>query len=338
MKRLKCLFALGACLLLAGCGRTTPVSDAALQSEEMSSSEEILVPTGKNGYRKLPEELPEPAEPVENPGTRQHFIFPYGDKMYVFTETETLWLYNQAKVYELQTQFLLNVKGHKVGIVLPEEEPEFDDQVSAYADDRVTIYRQQEGAPAENEEMYLKVYDMVYQIQNWSELVNKRIITVDKLCQELAQLGTAIEPAQQDESLTDVMTGLRMNPVMEQYVLAYREGISESGFLCCSPSANEADYNKVSIYLSVQVPEWDTYAVLHFEESPDYQERLEDTGEEYDGHPILVDYTGELKYFLIGEDGRCVYLDGVPESKEENVRSYTAKEAAYVFDLVLVKQ
>lgn len=338
MRRLKGMFALGVCILLTGCGQTTSVSDAAMQSEAMDSSEEILVPTGKTGYRKLLEELPKPAETVENPGTRQHFTFPYGDTTYVFTETETLWLYNQAKVYELRTQFLLNVKGHKVGIVLPEEEPELDDRVIAYEDDRVTIYRQQEGTVLENEEMYLKVYDMVYQIQNWSELVNKRIVNVDKLCQELAQLGTAIEPAQKGESLTDVMSGLRMDPVMEQYVLAYREGISESGFLCCSPSANEADYDKVSIYLSVQVPEWDTYAVLHFEETPDYRERLEDTGEEYDGHPILVDYTGELKYFLIGEDGRCVYLDGVPESNEENVRSYTAKEAAYVFDLVLMKQ
>lgn len=338
MKGLRSVLALAVCLALAGCSQTASLSeDGAQQSATGDSSEEIILPTGKEGYRKISEELPKPAAKVENPGTREHFTFPYEGRTYVFTETETLWLYNQAKVYELQTQFLLNVKGHKIGIVLPEEVPKLDKYIIAYEDDAVTIYRQQEGAVGEQEQMYLKVYDMVYQIQNWTELVNKRTISVDKLCQELAQMGTAIVPAEKGETLTDIMTGLRMTPVMDGYVLAHREGISESGFLCCSPSANEANHDKVSIYLSVQVPDWDTYAILHVEEIPDYRERLENTGETYDGYPILVDYTGELKYFLLGEDGRCIYLDGVPETKEENVRSYTAKEAAYIFELVLTK-
>lgn len=340
MRRIKGVLALGACILLTGCGQTTLESDisagADTGSEQITASEEIRIPAGTPGYRKIEEKLPKPGEAVENPGTREHFSFTSGDRTYVFTETEDLWLYNQAKVYDLQTQFMLNVKGHKVGILIPETAPALDSLVTAYSDDSVTIYRQQDGEIAENEQMYLKVYDLVYQIENWAELVNKNVIGMDALCQALAQMGTAIVPADKGETLTDVMTGLRMNPVMDHYTLAYREGVNQSGFLCCSPSTGDADHDNVSIYMSVQVPNWNTYAVLHFEAVPDYRERLEDTGEAYDGHPIYVDYTGELKYFLIGEGGRCVYLDGVPESNEKNVRSYTAKEAAYVFDLVLL--
>ena len=64
---------------------------------------------------------------------------------------------------------------------------------------------------------------------------------------------------------------------------------------------------------------------------------LEDTGEEYDGRPILADYTGELKYYLIGEDGRCVYLEGSPGEAGSSDKAYTAKEAAHIYKLVFTK-
>ncbi|MCM1496629.1 MAG: hypothetical protein NC089_12645 [Bacteroides sp.] len=331
---------LSLCLLLTGCGSAK--SDTTDMEETTDTAAEVVVPVGNTDYRRIPETLPEAGIPVVNPGTREHFSFVVNDNTYVFTETDTLWLYSQSIIAKYSTRFMLNVKGHKVAI----EEPEAEflntwkpsDYMVVYSDDVVNIYRKKDsGAVTENEEMYLTLYDLTYQVSYWQELVNKRMISLNNLYTALAQMGTAIVPADEKETLSDVIAAMRVNPVFEDYKMAYREGISYSGFLICSPASGTANHDDISILMSVEIPEWSTYATLHVEPVPDYQERLEDTGEVFDGNSILVDYVGELKYFILSSDGTCIYLDGMPEGTGSTVKSYTAREAAYIFDIALTK-
>lgn len=332
---LGCLFFMVA---LAGCNEQK-LPDLPSAPDETT---EVMPPVGTAGFRKQLDTLPAVGAPVENPGTRQHFSFTAGDGAFTFTETETLWLYNQSVIGESDTQFLLNVKGRKVTIVRvkPEETASLslDQWTSVYTDDIVTIYRETEEKEVKEDEcMFLTLYDTTWQVYFWSELVEKRIITLDKLYQELAQMGTAIVPAEEGETLSDVIAAMGVNPVLEEYKLAFREGISYSGFVFCSPSSGLAVYDDLSILISIQVPEWKEYATLHIEKIPNYQDRLEDTGEVFDGHTIWADYTGELKYFILGEDNTCVWLEGLPSTTESDAKSFTAKDAAYIFELFLTK-
>lgn len=328
------------CLALTGCG--TDGEEVTESETGTEAASEIVVPAGNGDYRRIPETLSDAGPLVENPGTREHFSFVADDKSYIFTETDTLWLYSQSIIARYSTQFMLNVKGHKVAIEVPDQEQldtwKPSDFTVVYSDDVVNIYRKEDtGEVMEEEEMYLTLYDMVYRVSYWQELVNKRIISLNNLYTGLAQMGTAIVPAEEGETLSDVLSAMRMNPVFEEYKMAYREGISYSGFLICSPASGNADHDEISILMSVEVPEWETHATIHIEPIPDYQDRLEDTGETFDGHPIMVDYTGELKYFVLGSDDTCIYLDGMLGSAGSTVKNYTAREAAYIFDLVLTK-
>lgn len=338
-KRWYTLWGLVLCLALAGCSRNKGAEDTDTETTREPDTE-VILPVGNLDYRKIPETVPEAGTPVENPGSREHFSFVVNDKTYVFTETETLWLYNQSFIATYRTQFMLNVKGHKVAIEVPEESEEWkpEDYTRVYSDDVVNIYRKEDtGEVGEEEEMFLTLYDMTYQVLYWQEPVNKRRISLNNLYTALAQMGTAIVPAEEGETLSDVLGAMRVNPVLDDYKMAYREGISYSGFIICSPASGIASYDETAILMSVRIPEWDTYATVHIERIPDYQERLEDTGETFDGHPILVDYTGELKYFVLGEDGNCIYLDGMLGSPGGTVKNYTAREAAYIFEVVLTK-
>lgn len=303
---------------------------------------EIMPPVGTTGYRRQLDTLPPAGAPAENPGTRQHFSFTAGDKVFTFTETETLWMYNQSVIGESDTQFLLNVKGRKVTLVRvkPEETAtlSLDQWMPVYTDDIVTIYREtEEQGVKEDECMFLTLYDTTWQVYFWSELVEKRIITLDKLYQELAQMGTTVVPAEEGETLSDVITAMGANPVFEGYRLAFRDGMSYSGFLFCSPSSGMADYDDLSVLISVQIPDWNEYAALHIEPVPSYQDRLEDTGETFDGYTIWADYTGELKYFILGEENTCIWLEGFPSTTDSDAKSFTARDAAYIFELFLTK-
>lgn len=328
------------CLALTGCGKEgMDTTDTEVATD---TTAEVVVPVGNADYRRIPETLPEAGVPVENPGTREHFSFVANDKSYVFTETDTLWLYSQSIIAKYSTRFMLNIKGNKVAIEELDGEQlntwKPSDYTAVYSDDVVNIYRKEDtGTVTEDEELYLTLYDMTYQVSYWQELVNKRIISLNNLYTALAQMGTAILPAEENETLSDVITAMGANPVFEDYKMAYREGISYSGFIICSPTSGTASHDDISILMSVKIPEWNTYATVHIEPIPDFQDRLEDTGEVFDGNPILVDYVGELKYFVLGSDGTCIYLDGMLGDAGSNVKNYTAREAAYIFDLILTK-
>lgn len=328
-------------LLITGC-KASKETDATPSDggEEAgaASTMDIIPPSVSQNYRKIPVELPAAVAPAENPGTRARFSFEVNGQKYVFTETQTLWVYNQSLIAAYDTQFMLNVKGKKVTLQCPEQAPSLEEWEAVYADDAVTIYRQENTKTvSEEEQMYLTVYDMTYEVKYWSDLVKKRTITLDKLYTELAQMGTAITPASADETVTDLITGMGAEPVFEDYHVVFREEMPYSAYIICSPSTATADYDAVSMLLSVQMPEWEDYAVLHIEPIPDYQDRLENTGESFDGYPILVDYTGELRYFILGENGGCVYLDGMPGQADSEAKNYTAKQAAYIFEVVLTK-
>lgn len=340
MKGWYSVFGLVLCLALTGCGGndTTEVTE-----DTTEATTELVLPVGNLDYRRIPDTLPAVGAPVDNPGSREHFTFAVDDRKYVFTETEALWLYSQSMIGKYDTQFMLNVRGHKVAIELlgPAEQKEWksSEYTSVYSDDVVNIYRKEDsGEIADEEPMFLTLYDMTYQVTYWQELVKKRSISLGNLYTALAQMGTAIVPAGETETLSDVITAMRANPVFEDYKMAFREGIPYSGFIICSPSSGDASHDDISILMSVEIPEWDTYATVHIEPVPDYQERLEDTGEVFDGHPILVDYTGELKYFVLGSDGTCIYLDGMLGTAGSTVKNYTAREAAYIFEVVLTKE
>lgn len=334
----RALLCLLSVLMLTGCGRETlPVVQSASEG-----SETVIPPVGNTGGRRRLDMLPAVQDAVENPGTRQHFSFTMDDKKFIFTETDTLWMYNQSVIGDMDTQFLLNVKGRKVTIVRvkPEEQSKLslEDWSAVYSDDVVTIYREDgEKAVTEDESMYLTLYGVTWQVYFWSETVNKKVITLDRLYQELAQMGTAIVPAEEDETLSDLIQAMGVNPVLEDYKLAFRTGIPYSGFIFCSPSSELANYDDISILMSIQVPEWGEYATLHIEKIPDYQDRLEDTGEVFDDHTVWADYTGELKYFILGTDDVCVWLEGMPSTVESDAKSFTAKDAAYIFELFLTK-
>lgn len=325
-------------MLLTGCKAEQKIEETGFGTEgETEASADIILPTGNPNYRKIPVELPARTEPEENPGTRARFSFTVNEQKYVFTETETFWVYSQSRIGEYDTQFMLNVKGNKVVLQISAQEiPEAWEAV--YADDRITIYRQENRKTvSEDEVMYLTCYDMTYEVKYWSALVKKHSITFDKLYSELAQMGTAVVPAAEDETVSDIITGMSAEPVFEGYCIQFREAMPYSAYFICSPAAATADYDSVSILMSVQIPEWEDYAVLHIEPIPDYQERLESTGESFEGYPILVDYTGELRYFILGENGTCIYLDGMPGQADAAAKSYTAKQAAYIFEVVLTK-
>lgn len=325
-------------LLLTGCKAGQEIEETGFETEEeMEASADIILPTENPNYRKIPVELPARTAPEENPGTRARFSFTVNEQKYVFTETETLWVYNQSLIGDYDTQFMLNVKGNKVVLqISPQEIPETWEAV--YTDDIITIYRQENSKTvSEDEVMYLTCYDMTYEVRYWSALVKKHSIAFDKLYSELAQMGTAIAPAAEDETVSDLITAMSAEPVFEGYCMRFWETMTYSSYIICSPSAAAADYDSISILMSVQIPEWEDYAVLHIEPIPDYQERLESTGESFEGYPILVDYTGELRYFILGEQGTCIYLDGMPGQADADAKSYTAKQAAYIFEVVLTK-
>lgn len=356
MKRFYLICAAVMCLTLAGCG--TQVTEDTDNKEQTDTAEEtasipteIIEPSDLAGYRQIPEELPETGDKLENPGTREHFSFVENDEVYIFTETETLWLYNQSEIAEPDTQFLLNINGNKVVLAALDsselEEWNAEDYNQVYADDVVTIYQGMKigdsedegtaGAVEDNTPMYLTLYNLTYQVDLWQSLVSKGTVSLATLYTNLAQMGTAIEPAKSGETLSNVLEGFRNESVLDDYKLAYRNGISHTGFIFCSPASETANHDDISIYMSVYISDWDTYAVLHIEGTPDYIERLEDTGETFDGYPIMADYTGELKYFVLGDNGTCIYLEGVPGTAGSSTKSFSAKEAAYIFDLILTK-
>ena len=332
------------CLALAGCGnQATETENTADSSTEDVS--EAAVSVRNSNVRRIPEELPEACAPVENPGDRTHFSFNVGDNTYEFTETDNLWMYNQSVIGGYDTQFLLSIRGNKVVISLPSAqeaeamnlEETLKDWVSVYSDDNVEIYRKEDTKTvAEEEILLLKVYDMTYQVSYWPKLVNKGTISLEKLYTELAQMGTAIVPVK-ESSVSDLITAMSATPVLENYRMAFREGVSYSGFVFCSPSSETVAYEDISIYMSVLIPEWGDYATIRIEDVPSYQNRLEDTGETFDGYPVLADYVGELKYFIIGEDGTCVSLEGLPGEAGDSKQNYSPKEAAYIFHIVLEK-
>lgn len=357
MKRCYLICAAVMCLTLAGCG--AQVTEDTDNEEQTDTTEEITTiptevvePTDLAGYRRIPEELPEFGKKVENPGTREHFSFTEGEETYIFTETETLWLYNQSQIAELDTQFLLNINGNKV-VLDSLDNSELDvwkaeDYNQVYSDDVVTIYQGRKSGDSEdagtagvvedNTPMYLTLYNLTYQVDLWQSLVSKGTISLENLYINLAQMGTAIEPAKSGETLTNVLDGWRNEVVFDNYKLAYREGVPHTGFIFCSPTSEKANHDDISIYMSVNISNWDAYAILHIEAAPDYIDRLEDTGETFDGHPIMADYTGELTYFILGEDGTCIYLEGIPGEAGSSTKSFSAKEAAYIFDLVLTQE
>lgn len=330
------------CLALAGCGnQATETENTADSSTEDVT--EASVPVRNPNVRRIPEELPDACTPVENPGDRTHFSFSVGENTYEFTETDNLWMYNQSVIGGYDTQFLLSIRGNKVVISLPSTqeaedmnlEEKLKNWVSIYSDDNVEIYREEESKTAAEEEiLLLKVYDMTYQVSYWPKLVNKGTISLEKLYTELAQMGTAIVPVE-ESSVSDLITAMSATPVFENYRMAFREGASYSGFIFCSPSSETVDYEDVSIYMSVLIPEWGDYATVRIEDIPSYQNRLEDTGETFDGYPVLADYVGELKYFVIGEDGTCVSIEGLPGEAGASKQNYSPKEAAYIFHIVL---
>lgn len=352
-----------------GTSEDVSVSDLSLNT---SSDTNVLSPSDLSGYRRISEELPEAGAAVISPGTREHFSFTDEDRTYVFTETENLWLYNQSLISDLHTEFLLNVKGNKVTLVPLSAEDKSKVQLSmyqdVYEDEGVKIYRgrimniKDDGNEAaddrsdshangdntsgetadtggidEGEPMYLTLYELMYKVDGWQTLIDQGTISSDSLYQELAQMGTAIQTADEKETLSNVIDGYRSSPVFEDYYFAYREGMTHTGFFYCSPNSKQAVHDSVTIYMSVYLPEWDSYAVLHVEAAPSNVNSLEDSGEEYDGRPILADYAGELKYYLIGEDGRCVYLEGSPGEAGSSDKAYTAKEAAHIYKLIFTK-
>ena len=357
MKRFKliCVMVLG--LILAGCGKnntediqgtdTEAIQDTDTDVATADNTGNVVQPEDLSDYRMIPEELPELGDEPSAPGDRTHFSFVQGDTTYVFTETETLWLYNQSRIATMSTQFLLNVNGKKV-VIVPLDGEEADsfqasDYEKVYDEEGVKIYqgkklKEDETAKVEADTpMYLTVYDMVYKVDMWQDLVIKGSISSNRLYEGLSQMGTAIEKAGANDSLTDVLTGFRSVPVMDDYKLAYRDGVAYTGFVFCSPNTETVDHDTVAIYISAYVPEWDTYVICHIENQPDYVDRLEDTKETFDGHPIQADYTGELKYFLLGEDGRSMYLEGIPGDGSKSTKSFTAKEAAYLFELLFTE-
>lgn len=375
------------CLMLTGCGnrlddgmenpddhssdRIEDVRDTISDlSAPNTADSNILEPSDLSGYRKISDELPEAGAEVALPGTREHFTFTDEGRTYLFTETETLWLYNQSMIGELHTEFMLDVKGNKVTLIPLSAEDKTKVQLSqyqnVYEDDAVTIYRGRSmtagsdddygdgqpgngttkvglsndngsSIPEDAEPMYLALYDLEYKVDGWQMLVSQGTVAADTLYQELAQMGTAIEPVGADGMISNVLEGYRSRPVFGDYCFAYRQGITHTGFFYCSPNTNQADYDSVSVYMSVYLPDWDAYAILHIEPSPAHIDSLENTGEQYDGNPILADYAGSLKYYLIGEDGRCAYLEGIPGEAGSSDKAYTAKEAAYIYELVFTK-
>ncbi len=356
-KKYGCL--LGVCCILCmvgtACGKTNVTPDTEIGSTEsieaIATSEgttEMVTPVEHEGYRDLEVEFTDPCKSVANPGTRENFSFEVDGKKYVFTETETLWLYNQSIINECETQFLLSVRGNKVVLAIPEEEElealNFADYDAVYEDDVVTIYREKqeeeettEEADEEEATMYVTLYDLTYKVQFWETLLDRQLVTTNSLYERLAQMGTAIVPAESKETLSNVIEGMRENPVFEDYKLAFRENVEYAGYIFCSPNSGDANYEDVSIVMSVRVPEWNDYAMIHIEGIPDYEDRLEETGETFGDYPILADYAGELKYFLIGEGDTCIYIDGVPSDAGSFADSYSAKEAAYIFELLLTK-
>lgn len=332
------------CLIVAGCGKPIETIQNDTQETEATTeaTTEMVIPTSHDEYRRILDELPEMKKPVTNPGTREHFSFTENDVTYVFTETENLWLYNQSVTGTLKTTFVLNEKDYKVVIAVPEQEKleawKPEEYISVYKAESLEIYRQSETDDIdENEQMYVTLYDLTYEVTGWQELVNKNVLSLDDLYEDLAQLETAIVRAEESETVTDVLTAMGAVPVMDDYCIAFRENVAYSGYFFCSPNKGNLDYDDVDILLSFVIPEWKDYATICIEEIPDYEDRLEDTGETFDGQPILADYDGELKYFLLGENGKCIYLYGVPKNTEGYANNFSAKEAAYIFELVLTK-
>lgn len=358
------IFGIAVTMGLAGCGNSVNTNQAETgTSEDVSVTDlsqnsssntdadtNVLSPSDLSGYRKISDDMPEKGPSVSNPGTREHFSFTDEERTYVFTETETLWLYNQSLINDLHTEFMLDVKGNKVTLVPLSAEDKSKVPLSlyqdVYEDEAVKIYRGRimdvnddgEGDSIdEGEPMYLTLYDLVFQVDGWQTLIDQGTITSDSFYQELAQMGTAIQKAGNKETLSNVIDGYRSSPVFEDYCFADREGMTHTGFFYCSPNMNQAQHDSVTVYMSIYLPVWDSYAVLHTEAAPSDVNSLEDTGEEYDGRPILADYAGELKYYLIGEDGSCVYLEGSPGEAGSSDKVYSVKEAAYIFRLVFTK-
>ncbi|MBQ8983206.1 MAG: hypothetical protein IJ079_06410 [Lachnospiraceae bacterium] len=385
------IFGIAVTMGLAGCGNSANTNQAETDtSEDVSVTDlsqnsssntdadtNVLLPSDLSGYRKISDDMPEKGPSVSNPGTREHFSFTDEDRTYVFTETETLWLYNQSLINDLHTEFMLNIKGNKVTLVPLSAEDKSKVPLSlyqdVYEDENVKIYRGRimdvnddgedaaddssdnsandantsvdsssgetadSGSMDEGEPMYLTLYDLVFQVDGWQTVIEQGTISSDSLYQELAQMGTAVQEAGNKETLSNVIDGYRSSPVFEDYCFAYREGMTHTGFFYCSPNSKQAVHDSVTVYMSIYLPDWDSYAVLHAEAVPSDVNSLEDTGEEYDGLPILADYAGELKYYLIGEDGMCVYLEGAPGEAGSSDKVYTVKEAAYIFRLVFSK-
>ena len=118
---------------------------------------------------------------------------------------------------------------------------------------------------------------------------------------------------------------------------AYRKGISHTGFIICSPNNDKSDHDSFSIYMSLGIPNWDTYAIVHMEAAPDFVNRLDKTKESFEDYSIMADYTESLKYFLLGEDGRCIWIEGVPGEAASTSKAFTPKEAKYIFELLLTE-
>ena len=337
---------LALCIALTGCTDKaeevdpSPSTDAASETatEAVSESANEAVMPRNEAVRRIAETLPEAGKPVEAPGDRTHFSFTEDGKTYEFTETETLWLYNQSVIGgSYDTQFLLDVKGKKVILANPSAEEQenlhLEDWTLVYEDDKVEIFREEEKEKAEEDEkLLLTVYDMLYEVTYWPDLVNKGTITLPRLYEALAQMGTSIVPVT-EPTVSDLITAMSANPVFEQYRMAFREGVSYSGFIFCSPKSNEADHENISIFMSIRIPVWEEYATVQIEPIPDFKDRLEETGETFDGHPILVDYTGELKYFVLGDTGTCITVDGMPGENGQNRENYSAREAAYILNM-----
>ncbi len=363
---------IGALLVTMAVALTGCKDDMSTETTEpvitIDPTEEIVVPD-PIVRRTIPEEMPKATAAPEEPGSRKHFSFQLNDKTYVFTETENLWMYNQSKIREEDTQFMLDVNGYKVVIARPEDEPTLISREKAYEGEGVVIYRtgdpEKPDEVADDEQMFLTVYDTTYEVTLWNALVQKNQITSEDLYTALAQMGTAIKPAEGSDKVSSCLDGLAAYPVFGEYKLAYREGVAYSGYIFCSPNIGNAEYDNTEILMSAVVNDWDSYATVTIGAIPDYIDRLEDTGEKFGEYSIFVDYQGELKYYLIcpedveeepadqkaSEDGGeeqkeeipkkvdnvCVTLEAVPGNAGLYTDNYTAEEAAYIFELLFTK-
>lgn len=287
-----------------------------------SQTEETLVSvTPGNIRRTIPTDYDAACKPVENPGDRSHCSFFVKDSQYIFTQTENLWLYKQAKINSYETDFMLVVQNEFVQIM--ENTDIIAEADVVYSAENIEILKTRGDIP----EIYVKVYDIQYHIVNWSELVKNKKISETTLYEELAQLSSAIMPTEKTETLTTAMEGLGSKMVFGQYRFAYRTNHSYSGFICCSPTSSTPNYDSIGIYMSTAIPEWDTCATIRIETTPDYASRFENTGLMFGEYSIMVDYMGALTYYVIVDGGQCICLD----ASDDN---YSPEEAAYIFNLV----